>query len=101
MKRLILIVLWSVGVFCNSLYATGNTGEASMDNLFGMDDVIEQGGGNESSFDLEGLAYNGIDPPPDPDAGVPVDGGIVTVIGGALVLGARQLRKKKDSNDVV
>lgn len=99
MKHSYFLMLLGFGLFIIPMKAEGSSSSESLDNLFGMDDVIEQGDG--SSFDLEGLAYNGIDPPTDPDAGVPVDGGLVTVIGGALYFGGRQLRKKKDTNDVV
>lgn len=36
---------------------------------------------------------------PNSDPDVPVDGGIVTVVGGAIYYGMRRLRKRPDSNE--
>lgn len=86
-----------LGSFLNPLHGEEITSNASGGDLFGLDDAIDQGTNEGSTFDFEGLAYNGIDPPTDPD-GVPVDGGILTVIGGALYFGSRQLRQNKKNS---
>ena len=96
MNKLILSVCSSacLGFIPVSMAETNESG-GSLDNIFGMDDVIDQGIDDGGVFDGGSLAYYGIDPPADPD-GVPVDGGLLTVIGGALLYGARQLRQKKN-----
>lgn len=86
-----------VGSLLNPLYGEETGSNESSGDLFGLEDAIDQGSNDGAAFDLEGLAYNGIDPPPDPD-GVPVDGGILTVLGGALYFGSRQLRQNKKNS---
>jgi hypothetical protein len=71
---------------------SGVTDQQDWEDLFGVSNGSSDPEG--SSNDGGSLAFYGIDPPADPDAGVPVDGGILTVIGGALYYGARQLRNK-------
>jgi hypothetical protein len=96
MKRFKLLVLCCFLLFRSPLLAEESNNN-SLDELFGLDDAIDQGSSGGSYSPFEGLAYNGIDPPPDPD-GVPVDGGILTVIGGALYFGSRQLRQNKKNS---
>ncbi len=97
MNKLILSVCLStfLGFVPLAMAETNTTDGGTLDNIFGMDDVIDQGDNDGGVFDGGSLAYYGIDPPTDPD-GVPVDGGILTVIGGALFYGARQLRQKRN-----
>lgn len=89
-KRLNLLIL---GLLFSGFTNAEND---NMEDFFGLSDAVEQGWNNASYYGE--AVYTGIDPPYDPD-GVPVDGGLITIVGGALYIGMRQLRKNSNESE--